>query len=126
MADDANGTRTGIPSTQFEHWLHELADLDTPGPGLMGPRLLRSSEAALERIAPLVRAGLPIAASIQRQLQFCRALARAEPQDPPPGPLSMGVIAARELEEVEPELAKLVYASEELANAILAKQVVQA
>jgi len=38
----------------------------------------------------------------------------------------MGVIAARELEEVEPELAKLVYASEELANAILAKQVVQA
>lgn len=84
--------------------------------------LLAKIDKALEQISAQARAGLDPALSIERQLNWCRALVLDEEREPMPGPFSMGMIAVREFDHWgnEPELAQLINEIERLANAKLA------
>lgn len=76
----------------------------------MYEQLLGKASLALEQIEPLAEQGWPPAQSIARQLRWCIAFASGLPQEDRPGPLSMGIVATRELDMYGdmPALASLI------------------
>ena len=72
--------------------------------------LLGAIETVLVIVQPMDKAGWPQAASITRQLCWCRSRLRGERVEPAPGPLSMGLIATREFDMygTDPDLARLI------------------
>ncbi len=72
--------------------------------------MLQRIDAALSEVEPMAAHAFGPALSIQRQLRWCRARALSGDDGPPPGPLTMGLIATREFDMYghQPELAALI------------------
>ena len=72
--------------------------------------LLRKIQSAVQQIQPKAAEGWPPGQSILRQLDWCEGIVAGRPTEPAPGPLSMGLIATRELDMYgdQPELALLI------------------
>jgi hypothetical protein len=72
--------------------------------------LLLKIDAALSAIEPMLASTWPHAQSIYRQLTWGRAQISGEPSERKQGPLTMGLIATRELDMWgdSPELAALI------------------
>jgi hypothetical protein len=85
--------------------------------------LLRRIEEALEGVEQEGGDGFPPLAGVKRQLLWCRGYLRGEAVGEPPGPLTMGLIAMRELDMYgdNPELALEVYRIEGEMNERLKK-----
>jgi len=80
--------------------------------------LLRRIEEALEGVEQEGGDAFPPMASVKRQLLWCRGRLRGEAVGEPPGPLTMGTIAMRELDMYgeNPDLALEVYQIEHEMN----------
>ncbi|RZJ58573.1 MAG: hypothetical protein EON49_13885 [Acidovorax sp.] len=87
--------------------------------GNMDEELLQKIDAALAEIRPMAAQAFAPAASIERQLAWCRNFVLDRPREDPPGPFSMGLIAVREFDMCgdRPELAALVNDVERLVQA---------
>ncbi|MBB6560088.1 hypothetical protein HNP48_002760 [Acidovorax soli] len=85
----------------------------------MDEELLRKIDTALAEIRPMAAQAFAPAVSIERQLLWCRHFVLGVPQEDPPGPLSMGLIAVREFDMYgdRPELAALVNEVQRLVQA---------
>ena len=72
--------------------------------------LLQKIRLAIAGIEPMAAAGSPPAESILRQLRWCQAEVIGKHKEPKPGPLSMGLVATRELDMhgAHPDLALLI------------------
>ena len=88
----------------------------------MDDPLLAKIDAALAEIRPMAAASFEPAASIERQLDWCRAFVEGRPAEPRPGPFSMGLIAVREFDMYgdRPELSDLVDEIQRLVETRLA------
>ena len=97
--------------------LEDAPDVDAAP--LQSPRVLTQGDndavigaidSALVIVQPMADAGWEQAASIARQLRWCRGTLRGERVESPPGPLSMGLIATREFDMYgsDPDLARLI------------------
>lgn len=86
-------------------------DLDgiSPPVGVPDPELVPLIDQALARIEPLAEAW-EVAASIARQLRWCRGTVLGLDVEPAPGPLSMGLMATREFDMYgdDPDFARLI------------------
>ena len=80
--------------------------------------LLRKIQSAIQQIQPLAEKGWPPGQSILRQLGWCEVFVSGYPSDPAPGPLSMGLIATRELDMYgdKPDLALLINDIQDAVN----------
>jgi hypothetical protein len=90
----------------------------------MEEALLEKIDAALAEIRPMAAQAFEPAASIERQLAWCRNFVLGGPQEDPPGPFSMGLIAVREFDMYgdRPELAALINDVQRLMHAKLGKR----
>lgn len=82
--------------------------------------LLRKIQSAIQQIQPLSSKGWPPGQSILRQLAWCEGFVSGCPSDTAPGPLSMGLIAIRELDMYgdKPDLALLISDIQDAVNAL--------
>jgi len=87
----------------------------------MNEHLAEMTRSALSQVEPMAEKGWAPAVSIARQLRWCLARSRGENAEPMPGPLSMGLIATREIDMYgnQPELAELICDIEREANRVL-------
>lgn len=89
-----------------------------PPVGLPDTDLLAAIDRVEAELAPLAPQW-DVAASILRQLRWCRGTVRGQPVEPPPGPLSMGLMATREFDMYgsNPELAARINRIQEAMEA---------
>ncbi|QKY09146.1 hypothetical protein [Janthinobacterium lividum] len=82
--------------------------------------LLRKIQSAIQQIQPLTEKGWPPGQSILRQLGWCEVFVSGYLSDPAPGPLSMGLIATRELDMYgdKPDLALLINDIQDAVNSL--------